>query len=166
MTDTQCRTGAEGRELWLEARMDAPPAKLFAAWTRPELIKRWFTPAPWSVASAETDLRVGGATRIVMRGPDRAEFPNRGVYLEIVSNRRLVFTDAHVDAWTPSEKPFMTGVLDVLPEGSGTLYRARLLHWSAADREQHEAMGFHQGWPVATGQLAALVVTPDMGERP
>jgi uncharacterized protein YndB with AHSA1/START domain len=79
MTDNPFKTGAEGRELWLEQRIEAPPARLFAAWTQPELIKRWFTPAPWSVASAETDLRVGGATRIVMRGPDGAEFPNLGI---------------------------------------------------------------------------------------
>ena len=55
----------------------------------------------------------------------------------------------------------MTGVLDFLPEGTGALYRARILHWSVADRERHEAMGFHQGWPTATAQLAALVENLD-----
>ncbi|HLP26548.1 MAG TPA: polyketide cyclase, partial [Acidobacteriota bacterium] len=37
-----------------------------------------------------------------------------------------------------------------------TLYTARVRHWSAADREAHEQMGFHQGWGVATEQLEAL----------
>jgi uncharacterized protein YndB with AHSA1/START domain len=78
-----------------------------------------------------------------------------------VPDRRNVFTDAYTDAWTPSEKPIMTGILDFLPEGPGTFYRARLLHWSVADREKHEAMGFHQGWPIATAQLAALVENRD-----
>ena len=74
MIDNPCKTGAEGRELWLERRIDAPPERLFAAWTQPELVRRWFAPAPWSVSAAETDLRVGGATQVVMRGPDGQNF--------------------------------------------------------------------------------------------
>ena len=57
---------------------------------------------------AELDVRPGGANLIVMRSPDGAEFPNRGVYLAVEPGRRLVFTDAFVEAWVPSPKPFMT----------------------------------------------------------
>ena len=85
--------------------------------------------------------------------------PNRGVYLEVVENRRLVFTDAYVAAWEPSAKPFMTVILTFEPEGGGTRYTARVLHWTAEDRQQHEAMGFEQGWGIATDQLAALAAT-------
>jgi uncharacterized protein YndB with AHSA1/START domain len=53
-------------------------------------------------------VRVGGSNLVVMRGPDGNEFPNRGVYLEIVKNERLVSTDAFTKAWEQSEKPFMT----------------------------------------------------------
>jgi uncharacterized protein YndB with AHSA1/START domain len=106
---------------------------------------------------AETDVRPGGASLIVMKGPDGTEMPNRGVYLEVVENRRLVFTDAYTEAWKPSDKPFMTGILTFEPEAGGTRYTARVLHWNAADCEAHAKMGFHEGWGKATEQLAELL---------
>ena len=48
---------------------------------------------------------------IVMRSPEGQDLPNRGVYLDIVKNERIVFTDAFIKAWEPSEKPFMTAIL-------------------------------------------------------
>jgi uncharacterized protein YndB with AHSA1/START domain len=151
-------TSVEGRDLILTRDFDCTPDKLFRAWTDPTLITQWFTPAPWSTASAEVDLRPGGSSVVTMRGPDGTEFPNRGVYLEVVPNKRLVFTDAYTSAWEPSEKPFMTGILTFEDLDNGrTRYTARVRHWTIADREAHEKMGFHRGWPIATEQLAALV---------
>jgi uncharacterized protein YndB with AHSA1/START domain len=148
-----------GRELVLVRVINAPPEKLFRAWTEPDLLKQWFTPKPWTVSAAELDVRPGGKNLVVMRSPEGQEFPNRGVYLEVARNRRLVLTDAYIDAWTPSEKPFMTATITFDAEGNGTKYTARVLHWSIADREAHEKMGFHQGWSLATDQLEALVAT-------
>jgi len=80
----------------------------------------------------------GGANLIVMRDPAGNDFPNRGVYLEVVKNERLVFTDAYTKAWEPSEKPFMTVILTFENEGGKTKYTARVLHWTVADRAAHE----------------------------
>lgn len=148
------------RELVLTRLIAAPRDKLFQAWTRPELLVKWFAPRPWGTSRAELDVRPGGSNLIVMRSPEGQEFPNRGIYLEVVDNERLVVTDAYTDAWTPSEKPFMTLVLTFEDEGGKTRYTARVLHWSAADREAHEKMGFHSGWGQCTDQLAELVGTP------
>ena len=148
---------AESRELVLVRLIDAPPEKVFRAWTDPALLKQWFCPKPWTVASAELDVRPGGTSVIVMRSPEGQEFPNSGVYLEVVKNERLVFTDAYTKAWEPSEKPFMTGIITFENEGGKTKYTARVLHWSVADRKTHEEMGFHEGWSKATDQLAELV---------
>ena len=145
------------RELVLTRIIDAPPDKVFRAWTEPELLKQWFAPLPWTTPVAETDVRPGGGSLIVMRGPDGNEFPNRGVYLEVVKNQRLVFTDAYTKAWEPSEKPFMTVILTFENDGGKTRYTALVRHWTVADREAHEKMGFHQGWGLCTDQLAALV---------
>ena len=92
-----------------------------------------------------------------MRSPDGLEMPNRGVYLEVKNNERLVFTNAYTNAWEPSEKPFMTVILTFEDEGGKTKYTALVRHWTVADREAHEKMGFHQGWGQCTDQLAALV---------
>lgn len=145
------------RELTLVRVIDAPREKLYRAWTEPELLKQWFTPRPWTVSLAQTDVRAGGSNLIVMRSPDGEEFPNRGVYLEVVPNQRLVLTDAYTEAWLPSEKPFMTAILTFEDMDGSTRYTARVRHWTVADREAHEKMGFHDGWAKATDQLAELV---------
>lgn len=153
-------TAAAGSlELVLTRVIDAPREKLYRAWTEPALMKLWFAPLPWTTSLAETDVRPGGASLVVMRSPEGKDFPNRGVYLEVVENERLVSTDAYTSAWVPSEKPFMTLVLTFENAGAGTRYTARALHWTVADREAHEKMGFHEGWGKCTDQLAALVKT-------
>ena len=81
---------------------------------------------------------------------------SRGVYLEVVENEKLVFTDAYSSAWVPSPKPFMTEVLTFEDEAGGTRYIACVRHWSAEDKAAHEKMGFHTGWGACTDQLAAL----------
>jgi uncharacterized protein YndB with AHSA1/START domain len=146
------------RELILTRNIDAPPEKLFRAWTQPELLKQWFAPLPFTTPHAELDVRPGGSSVIVMRGPDGTDYPNRGVYLEVVENERLVTTDAFTSAWQPSEKPFMTLILTFEDIGGGrTRYTARVRHWTVEDREMHEKMGFHEGWGTCADQLAALV---------
>lgn len=145
------------RELRLSRLIHAPRTLLYRAWTEPDLVKQWFCPRPWTTPVVELDVRPGGSSYVLMRGPDGTEFPNRGVYLDVVPNERLVFTDAYVSAWEPAEKPFMTGIISFADEAGGTRYTARVLHWSEADRDTHEQMGFHDGWGKATDQLEALV---------
>ena len=150
-------TSTNERELVLTRLIDAPRAKLFQAWTDPELIKQWFVPAPWTISEARSDVRPGGSSLIVMRDPDGNEFPNPGVYLEVVENAKIVVTDAYTSAWEPSAKPFMTAIITFEDEDGKTRYTARALHWTVADREAHEKMGFHEGWGQCADQLAALV---------
>jgi uncharacterized protein YndB with AHSA1/START domain len=147
------------RDLIITRVINAPCEKLFRAWTEPGLLKQWFAPLPYITPVAELDVRPGGALLTVVRGPDGNEYPNHGVYLEVVPNKRLVFTDAYVKAWEPAPKPFMTVILTFENDGGKTRYTALVLHWSVADREEHERMGFHPGWGKATDQLAALVAT-------
>jgi uncharacterized protein YndB with AHSA1/START domain len=157
MRAQQTTASASDRELVLTRTIHAPREKVFRAWTDPDLLKQWFAPLPYTTPAAQMDVRPGGSSRIVMRAPDGTEVPNRGVYLEVVPNERLVFTDAYTKAWEPSEKPFMTVILTFEDDGGQTKYTARVRHWTVADRETHEKMGFHQGWGICADQLAALV---------
>jgi len=91
-----------------------------------------------------------------MCGPDGTEMPNPGVYLEVIPNEKLVFTDAYTSAWEPSERPFMTVILTFEDEGGKTRYTARARHWTVENREIHEKMGFQTGWGICADQLAAL----------
>ena len=137
--------------------LDAPADKLFRCWTTPELIKQWFAPQPWTTPSAVMDVRPGGASTITMKSPEGQEMPNPGQFLDVVPNRKLVFTDAFTGDWTPKDgAPFMVATISFEPEGDKTRYTATVRHWSEADRAKHEQMGFHQGWGLCADQLEAL----------
>ncbi|SFU03129.1 SRPBCC family protein [Mesorhizobium sp. YR577] len=157
MTAKTDATPANDRELVLTRLIDAPREKVFKAWTDAELLKQWFAPLPWTTPIVEVDVRPGGSSMFVMRDPDGNDYPNKGVYLEVVENEKLVFTDAFTEAWQPSEKPFFTGVLTFEDEGGKTRYTARARHWTKEDRDAHEKMGFHEGWGQCTDQLEALL---------
>jgi uncharacterized protein YndB with AHSA1/START domain len=146
-------------DLRLERVVDVRPALVWAAWTTPEHMVKWFTPAPWRTKSIEIDLRPGGRFNSVMLSPEGQEFANFGCLLEVVPNRRLVFTDTLLEGYRPSAKPFFTGVVEIAPEGAGTRYIATAIHGDEATRRKHEAMGFHGGWSAALDQLVALAKT-------
>lgn len=144
-------------ELVICRMIDAPAEKIFRAWTEPKLMKEWFCPKPWTIAKAETEVRAGGKSLVVMRSPEGQEFPNQGVYLEVIPNKKIVFTDAYTSAWVPSGKPFFTAIIELEEQGGKTKYTARARHWTKEDRDQHAQMGFEEGWGICADQLEELV---------
>ena len=149
----------ESFELTLTRTFDAPAAKVYRCWTEPELLKQWFAPRPFTTPVVETDIRAGGSSYFVMQDEAGNQYPNRGVYLEIVPNRKIVFTDAFTSAWKPSAKPFFVGEIHFEEENGGTKYTAIARHWTKEDMETHEQMGFHEGWGQCADQLAELLLT-------
>ena len=85
------------REVVMTRAFDAPRRLVFDALTKPELLKRWFGPRGWSLVVCEADLKVGGAWRWVLRGPDGRDMGMRGVYQEITPPERLVSTESFDD---------------------------------------------------------------------
>ncbi len=153
-------TTATERDLVLTRIMDVSAEKLFNCWTTPALIKQWFAPKPYTVTHAAMDLRAGGSSLVVMKSPEGVEMPCPGIYLEVIPNQKLVFTDAYTGAWEPAAKPFMTAIVTFEDIGNGqTRYTAIARHWTVEDRITHEKMGFHEGWGVCAGQLEALAKT-------
>lgn len=130
-----------------------PRAVLWRCWTEPEHLMPWFCPLPWKTIDCEIDLKPGGIFRSTMLSPEGKEFPNVGCYLEVVRHERLVWTDALLPGYRPSEKPFMTAILTFEDHPDGTKYVARALHKNDADRKKHEEMGFEQGWGTVFEQL-------------
>jgi uncharacterized protein YndB with AHSA1/START domain len=148
-------------DLVLERVVDVPPELVWKAWTAPEHLKKWFTPAPWKTIDCEIDLRPGGKFHTVMESPEGQQFPNTGCYLEVVPNRKLVWTGALLPGFRPAnltaDVPFVfTAVIEMEPHGTGTKYTATVLHSNEDGRVKHEAMGFHNGWGAALDQLVAL----------
>ena len=144
-------------DLVLEREIDVPVELVWKAWTTPEHLREWFVPKPWSITSCELDLRPGGTFSTTMRSPEGQEFPNRGCFLEVVPNERLVFTDCLLPGYRPSPKPFFTAVLQLARQGSGTRYTAIAIHGNEETRKNHEEMGFYDGWGTVLDQMVAHI---------
>jgi uncharacterized protein YndB with AHSA1/START domain len=165
MTDFMTHHADPRLDLEFERIVDVPAELIWAAWTTPALIKQWFTPAPWKTVDSEIDLRPGGIFRTTMRSPEGQDFPNAGCYLEVVENRKLVWTNVLGPGYRPSTLPdddscdsfAFTAVVTLQPQGAGTRYRALVIHGNEASRKKHEEMGFHEGWGKALDQLVALM---------
>ena len=148
----------------LELVRDIPvtPEAAFAAWTDPESVQQWFAPRPYSTSLCEIDLRPGGGFRTIMNDPDGQPMDDStGCYLEVVPNERLVWTSALTTGFRPQDgsMPF-TGIIEFLPNGSGgCTYRAIAIHQDAAGRDQHDEMGFHDGWGAVVDQLVEHIQT-------
>jgi uncharacterized protein YndB with AHSA1/START domain len=149
-------------DLVLERIVAVPPEFLWRGWTIPEQLKKWFTPAPWKTVDCEIDLRPGGRFRTVMRGPEGQQIDNVGCFLEIVPGQTLVWTGALGPGFRPRAAPSpagtfaMTAIITLEARGTGTLYTALAIHGDVASRQQHEKMGFQEGWGKALDQLVAL----------
>jgi uncharacterized protein YndB with AHSA1/START domain len=146
-------------DLVLERVIDVPPDLVWRCWTEPEHVRQWFAPKPWATVDCEIDLRPGGIFRSVMRSPDGEDFPGVGCYLEVVPNKRLVWTDALLPGYRPSEEPFFTAVVTMEQAGTGTRYVATAIHRDMAGRQRHEEMGFFEGWGTVLDQLVAYART-------
>jgi uncharacterized protein YndB with AHSA1/START domain len=135
--------------LILKRRLNAPPSKVYGAWTDCAKISHWFGPEDAEILRAETDVRVGGRFRIVFRGPDGEEHDVGGVYREVVPDQKLVFTWA----WrsTPERESLVTVALK--RDGDGTLLT--LLHEQFFDEAARDRHG--RGWNGTLDKLESYV---------
>lgn len=145
---------AEDLDLVLERIVDITPDQIYTAWTTPELLKKWFAPLPWTTVKCELDLHPGGMFRQVMRSPDGIDYPNNGCFLELIDNKKIVWTTALVEGFRPSSEPLqITAIITLEKVPTGTKYTARVLHKSIIDKRRHEDMGFEKGWSQCLDQL-------------
>lgn len=70
---------------------DAPLRAVWEAWTDPHRLARWWGPRGFSTTTHSHDLRVGGAWKFTMHGPDGVDYPNTIKYLEVENEARLVY---------------------------------------------------------------------------
>jgi uncharacterized protein YndB with AHSA1/START domain len=144
------------RELVVTRTFNAPALIVFEAWTKPELIKRWWAPRSFGLSflSCETDVRAGGAYRFVFGHP-AAEQPMAffGRYIEVMPHSRLV--------WTNDEGGEGGAVTTVTFEESGgeTLVVVHDLYPSKEALDGEIASGSTGGSSERFEQLDELLVT-------
>lgn len=145
---------SDSRDLVITRVLRAPRSALWRAWSEPDLLKQWWCPKPWTTEVRAFDLQAGGAFHTFMRGPDGESSDNPGIFLEVVPQSRLVFTSMLTAGWRPA-KPWLgfTAVITLADEGEGCSYTARVMHPDDETREQHETLGFFEGWNLVITQL-------------
>jgi uncharacterized protein YndB with AHSA1/START domain len=145
-------------DLKIERVIKAPRSAVWHAWTDPESFAQWWIPAPALCRVARMELTPGGAlvTQISENGSDFGPHLD-ACYLAIEPERRIVFTNALGGGWRPAAEPFITAVIELTDHPEGTLYTAHVMHKSPEVRQQHDELGFYDGWGTVAAQLAALV---------
>ncbi|HEX3347122.1 MAG TPA: SRPBCC domain-containing protein [Acetobacteraceae bacterium] len=134
--------------LTLVRRIKAPPARVYAAWTQPANMAKWWGPDGGPVLSAEADARPGGRFRVVFESLNGERHDCRGVYREVEPERRLVFTWSWIS--TPERESLVTVELRPIADGTElTLIHAQFYDEAARD-------GHRRGWSGALDKLAAL----------
>ena len=159
------RSARNPADLVIERQIDdVLPELVWAAWTEPEHVARWFAPRPYSTTECEIDLRPGGVFRTVMRSPggDRSEVV--GCYLDVRPHHALTWTTALAPGFRPRPAgdpdsvgpPRFTATISLAPGGRGTRYEAVVMHATEAGAAAHRELGFDGGWNTALDQLIAV----------
>jgi len=146
------------RELVVTRVFDGPPHIVFEAWTRPELLKRWWTPKStgMSLLSCEADVRAGGSYRFEFGHGASETMAFFGRYLEVTPPSRLVWTNDESDGGAVTTVTFEE-------QGGKTLLVLRERYPSKEALDQAIA-GMEGGMPEQFAQLDELLVTLGAGE--
>ena len=138
------------RELVVTRTFAAPARTVFEAWTRPELLKRWWAPrsSGMSLLSCEADVRVGGRYRFEFGRTDARPMVFFGRYLEVTPPSRLVWTNEESDGGA------VTTVTFEEQDGATLL----VMHELYPSREALDAAiaGMEDGMPESFAQLDEL----------
>jgi uncharacterized protein YndB with AHSA1/START domain len=135
---------------------DAPRALVWQAWTDPKMMAQWFAPRGFTTSVPVLDLRVGGALRIVMHGPDGNDYPAACEFREIVAPEWLVFINNAVDK---DGNILLEGLITVTfaqQRGKTTM----TLHTRAVGRvpiAKQMLAGMQVGWTQTIDKLEELV---------
>jgi uncharacterized protein YndB with AHSA1/START domain len=152
-TGTLQVTAQGDREVVMTRVFDAPRALVYEAFTRPELLRRWFGPRGFTMDVCEVDFRVGGGFRFVLRTPTGKTMGMSGVYRELVPPERSVHLESFDDF--PGEPAVVTAVFTER-DGKTTLN----VHILAPSREARDGMlatGMEHGAAETYDRLAELL---------
>jgi uncharacterized protein YndB with AHSA1/START domain len=136
--------------LRLERLIAAPPERVFALWTEPDQLVKWWGPEGFQLPASALEVRVGGRWRTTMRSPEGRLFTVSGVYRQIVPPNRLVLTWAwDDDNGVRGHETEITVTFERAPGGTRlTLVQQTFATTDARDRHSH-------GWLSSFVRLAA-----------
>lgn len=150
---------SDNHELTISRLIKAPRAVVWSAWAEKEHFARWWIPAPLHCKVVKLDLQPGGGFETRMSEDGDSYTPHlEGCFLDIVPQRKIVFTTVLTEGWKPQD-PWLalTAIITMDDAGTATKYMARVLHKNPQDRRKHQEMGFEEGWGTCIDQLGKVV---------
>jgi uncharacterized protein YndB with AHSA1/START domain len=156
--DTFSVTTPSPTEVMHSREFAAPRELVLDAYTKPELLRRWFGPHGWTLVECEIELRIGGAWRYVVAGPDDARMTLHGTYLEIVRPERLVVTENNGDCHARAEHEALT-TTTFADLGGRTLLTTLVRYPSRDVRDAVLGSGMEHGVAQGFERLAELLGT-------
>jgi uncharacterized protein YndB with AHSA1/START domain len=139
-------------ELRVERLIAAPPDKVYAYWTEPERLVRWWGPEGYTIPDQSLDVRHGGTWRTTMLSPDGGRYTVSGIYRELVPPRRLVFTWGWEDAdGKRGDETEVTVTFEAAPGGTRLVLRQRSFE-DRKTRDDHQ-----RGWESSLDCLVAEI---------
>ncbi len=160
MFDYQSLSSRVGeQEFVVERHFTAPRTLMFQVFTRPEHLKRWWAPQPYTLAVCTIDLRPGGIWHYCMRSPEDQDHWARSVYSEIVLPEKLVYTSTFADEHAnPIEgMPEHLTTVIFMEEAGKTRVTARVQFSNAAALSVAVDMGMLQGMSMTWDYLIGYV---------
>ncbi len=144
------------RTVTLTRLFDAPRDLVWRAWTDPKHLAQWFGPRGFTSSVPELDVRVGGALRIVMHGPDGNDYPMKGIFREVVPPERLVFSNIAIDK---DDNHLLEGETTIILEKQDGKTRLTLVAHAVGLVPYAPAMlaGMEVGWSQSLDKLDELV---------
>ncbi len=131
--------------------LNAPPQRVYEAWTNPQLAQQFLCPGDTRIAEISLDVRAGGAYRIVMQKPDGELLPVRGVYQEVLPGKRLPMTWRWEEDEPEDEYDTLLSI-DFAPHGNGT--ELTLTHERFAREESRN--NHEHGWNLILDNMEKL----------
>jgi uncharacterized protein YndB with AHSA1/START domain len=144
--------GITERILVIDRVFKAPPERVFAAWTDPATLVKWWGPQGFHTPECAMDVREGGAWRTVMRNAEGEAHIVSGVYRQVAPSRRLVLTWGWQQA-DGSRGHETTVELDFEPVSEGTRLRLRQRVFTTTENRD----GHRMGWTSSLDKLDALL---------
>jgi uncharacterized protein YndB with AHSA1/START domain len=155
-TGTLTVTLPSDREIALTRVFSAPRQLVYDAFSKREILKRWFGPRGWSLVTCEVSAHVGGGFRFVLRAPDGREVGLRGVYHELSPPERSIHTESFDDF------PGESRVTLVLAEQAGrTTLVATILYPSKEVRDAVIESGMEHGAAESYDKLAEMLASAE-----
>lgn len=134
-----------GLAVEIEQEFAATSDRVYASWTEPEALSRWFAPGDYTTVAADVDARPGGAWQLDFRSGDgRHEYTERGAFLELDPPRRLELTLTQVDGGQAKPETLVTVEFDDVgtADAPRTLMRFRQAGYDSATRRDQMADGW------------------------